>query len=274
MSRRTVFVLSDATGETAEKVVRAALLQFADVPVSLRLYPRVRNEIEMREIVLRSREAGALIVFTLVNADAREQLWRICQEENVQPVDIIGSLMTRLSGYLEARPSGVPGLLHAVSDEYFRRVDAVDFTVKNDDGAEPRNLPRADLVLVGVSRTSKTPLSMYLAQKGYKVANVPLVVGLDPPPELFGLPQHRIFALTIQIEALVKIRQVRLKHLGLPPDTGYGMRQHIAAEIAHANELYRKHPEWPVLDVTNRAIEETASDILRLLGERSGATTA
>ena len=265
---RTIFVISDATGETAEKVVRAALLQFMDVPVSIRLFPRVRQPGEMREIVLRAKEANALIVFTLVNVDGRETLWKICDEEGVDPVDIIGSLMTKLSGYLEKLPSGVPGLLHTVSDEYYRRVDAVDFTVKNDDGAEPRSLTKADLVLVGVSRTSKTPLSMYLAQKGFKVANVPLVVGIEPPRELEEVPQSRIFALTIQVEALVKIRQARLKHLGMPPDTGYGARQQIAAEIAFANEIYKKHPIWPVLDVTNRAIEETASDILRLVGER------
>jgi regulator of PEP synthase PpsR (kinase-PPPase family) len=265
---RLIFVISDATGETAEKVVRAALLQFIDVPVQIRMYTRVRLEAEMRSIVGRARQLGALVVFTVVSTSHRELLRRLCDEENVDAVDLIGSLMAKLSSYLGTQPKGVPGLLHAIGDEYFRRVEAVEFTVRNDDGREPRNLPKADLVLVGISRTSKTPLSTFLAQKGLKVSNVPLVLGIEPPAELFEIDQEKIFGLTIKAEALLSIRQARLKHLGMPADTSYGQREHIAQEIAFAQALYRQHPSWPVIDITGKAVEETAADILRIKKDR------
>ena len=134
---------------------------------------------------------SALVVFTVVSTAHREILRRLCDEENVDAVDLIGTLMAKLSSYLGSQPKGVPGLLHTIGDEYFRRIEAVEFTVRNDDGREPRNLPKADLVLVGIRRTSKTPLSTFLAQKGLKVANVPLVLGIEPPHELFEIDQEK-----------------------------------------------------------------------------------
>ncbi len=265
---RLVFVISDATGETAEKVVRAALLQFSGVPVQIRMYTRVRLEAEMRSIVNRAKHLHALVVFTVVSNAHREILRALCDEESVDSVDLIGALMAKLTGFLGEQPRGVPGLLHTVSDEYFRRIDAVEFTVRNDDGKEPRNLPKADLVLVGVSRTSKTPLSTFLAQKGYKVSNVPLVLGIPAPAELFTIDQEKIFGLTIKPEALSQIRQARLKHLGMPADTSYGQRDHIAQEIAYAQQVFREHPGWPVMDITGKAVEETAADIMRIKKDR------
>jgi len=266
---KTVMVISDATGETAERMVRAALLQYGDVPVNVRMYSRVRLEEEMERIVERAAELHALVVFTVVNSQARDLLWRLVERHNVEAVDLIGSRMAKLSTFLSAEPSGVPGLLHTIGEEYFRRIEAVEFTVKNDDGAEPRNLPKADLVLVGISRTSKTPLSTYLAQKGLRVANVPLVLGVDPPPELEQVQESRLYGLMIQPDALVRIRQARLKHLGMPQDSSYGTREHIEREIEYSRSIFRQHPSWPVIDVTNKAIEETAADILRLYKERN-----
>jgi regulator of PEP synthase PpsR (kinase-PPPase family) len=266
--RKSVYVISDATGETAERVVRASLLQFADSPVDLQLFARVRLEDEMRRIVLRAHADEALVVFTVVSVHHRELLRRLCEESGVQTVDLIGALIAKLGQFLDARPRGVPGLLHTIGDDYFRRIEAVEFTVKNDDGAEPRSLPTADLVLVGVSRTSKTPLSTFLAQKGYKVANVPLVYGIDPPAELFQVPDERVFGLTIRVEELLRIRQARLRHLGMPGDASYGQREHVTREIAWAQSLFRQHPSWPVIDMTGKAIEETAADILRIRRDR------
>jgi regulator of PEP synthase PpsR (kinase-PPPase family) len=265
---RLVFVISDATGETAEKVVRAALLQFSGVPVQIRMYTRVRLEAEMRSIVNRAKQLGALVVFTVVSNAHREILRALCDEEHVDSVDLIGTLMAKLTGFLGEQPRGVPGLLHTVSDEYFRRIDAVEFTVRNDDGKEPRNLPKADLVLVGISRTSKTPLSTFLAQKGYKVSNVPLVLGIPPPEELFQIDQEKIFGLTIKVEALLQIRQSRLKHMGMPSDTSYGQRDHIQQEIAFAQKIFREHPSWPVMEISGKAVEETAADIMRIKKDR------
>jgi regulator of PEP synthase PpsR (kinase-PPPase family) len=255
---KTVMIISDATGETAERMVRAATLQFSE-PVQIRLFSRVRLESELEQILEKAAELRALVVFTVVNADERY---------NIETVDLIGGLVSKLAMYLGASPAGVPGLLHSINDDYFRRIEAVEFAVKNDDGAEPRNLPKADLVLVGISRTSKTPLSTYLAQRGLKVANVPLVLGVDPPEELSQVDDRKVFGLIVQPDMLMRIRQARLSHLGMPQDSSYGQRTHIETEIAYSREIFRKHANWPVIDVTNRAIEETAADILRIYQER------
>lgn len=264
-------VISDATGETAERMVRAAVLQFVDTPVNVRVYSRVRLESEVEKIIERAAEIHALLVFTVVNQEERELIMRLVQRHNVESVDLIGALMSKLGGFLASEPSGIPGLLHVISDDYFRRIEAVEFAVKNDDGAEPRNLPKADLVLVGVSRTSKTPLSTYLAQKGYRVANVPLVLGVEPPAELEEVDERRVYGLIIRPDALMRIRQARLSHLGMPEDSSYGTRAHIEEEIEYSRQIFRNHPNWPVIDVTAKAIEETASDILRLYKERHAA---
>jgi len=265
---KSVMIISDATGETAERMVRAATLQFSDVPVNVRTYSRVRLESECEKLIEKAAELHALVVFTVVNADERDLIARLVERYNVEAVDLIGALIGKLAGFLGANPMGVPGLMHTITEDYFRRIEAVEFAVKNDDGAEPRNLPKADIVLVGISRTSKTPLSTYLAQRGLKVANVPLVLGIDPPEELSQVDDRKVFGLIVQSEMLMRIRQARLKHLGMPTDSSYGDRAHIDNEMGYAREIFRKHPNWPVIDVTNRAIEETAADILRIYQER------
>ena len=265
---KQVIVISDSTGETAERMVRAASLQFGDTPVNIRVYSRVRHETEVEKIIERAAEQQALIVFTVVNTEERDLIMRLVERHNVEYVDLMGALIGKFGAFLASKPSGVPGLLHSMGEDYFQRIEAVEFAVKNDDGAEPRNLPKADIVLVGVSRTSKTPLSTYLAQKGFKVANVPLVLGIAPPKELEEVNKHRIYGLIIRPEALIRIRKNRLSHLGMPADSSYATMQHIEEEINYARGIFRDHPAWPVIDVTNRAIEETAADILRVYHER------
>jgi regulator of PEP synthase PpsR (kinase-PPPase family) len=266
---KTVMVISDATGETAERMVRAAVLQFEDTPVNVRVYSQVRLESELETIVERAAESRALLVFTVVNQEERDLIWRLVERYNVETVDLMGALMGKLAAFLSSTPQGVPGLLHIIGEDYFRRIEAVEFAVKNDDGAEPRNLPKADLVLVGISRTSKTPLSTYLAQKGLRVANVPLVLGVDPPEELRSVPDNKVFGLIIRPESLERIRKARLSHLGMPQDSSYGARKHIEDELEYSRGIFRNNPNWPVIDVTNKAIEETASDILRIYKERN-----
>src|SRR5688500_16041734 len=219
---KTVMVISDATGETAERMVRAAVLQFSNVPVNVRVYSQVRLESEVEKIIERAAEQRALLVFTVVNPEERDLIWRLVERYNVETVDLIGALMGKLATFLSSEPSGVPGLLYTIGEDYFRRIEAVEFAVKNDDGAEPRNLPKADLILVGISRTSKTPLSTYLAQKGLKVANVPLVLGIDPPEELAQVDDNKVFGLIINPDTLMRIRQARLKHLGMSVEAEYG----------------------------------------------------
>ena len=269
---KTVFIISDATGETAERMVRAATMQFSE-PVQIKLFSRVRLESELEALLEKAAEQRALVVFTVVNAEERELIGKLVERHNVETVDLIGALISKLALYLGSAPAGVPGLLHSINEDYFRRIEAVEYAVKNDDGAEPRNLPKADIVLVGISRTSKTPLSTYLAQRGLKCANVPLVLGVDPPEELSQVDDRKVFGLIVQPDMLMRIRQARLSHLGMPNDSSYGQRAHIENEIAYSREIFRKHANWPVIDVTNRAIEETAADILRIYQERGLSPT-
>ena len=264
---KTVMIISDATGETAERMVRAATLQFSE-PVQIRLYSRVRLESELEQILEKAAEQRALVVFTVVNAEERGLISSLVERYNIETVDLIGALISKLAMYLGAAPAGVPGLLHSVNDEYFRRIEAVEFAVKSDDGKEPRNFKKADLVLIGVSRTSKTPLSTILAQRGLKVANLPLVLGVPPPLEVEEAPQDRIVGLTIGLDQLCAIRQARLRQLGMPSETNYALREHVRQELDFAQQLFRAHPQWPVIDVTGRAIEETAVIILETIKER------
>ena len=266
--KRKLFILSDATGDTAEKVVRAALKQFDSSDVIAEIYPRVRAESAIEDLVERAADEGALLIHTTVNPRQRELLQRLCKDAGLDDVDLIGTLMGKLATFLELEAKHEPGGLHEVNDEYFRRIEAVEFAVKNDDGQHPRNLHKADIVLVGISRTSKTPLSTYLAQRGFKTANVPLVMGIEPPPELFRVDQRRVFALRIDPETLFRIRQRRLESLGMPADTAYGMRDHIQQETGYAEKLFSDNAHWPIIDVTHKAIEESAGELLTLRKQR------
>lgn len=261
-------VLSDSTGETAEKAVRAALLQYPQAGVQIRLHTRVRTPEVARPVLERAAREGALVVFTVVSPELREFVHAATAELNIEAIDLIGSLIGRLGTFLDREPINLPSAMLPLSEEYFRRIEAVEFAVKSDDGKEPRNFKKADIVLVGVSRTSKTPLSTLLAQRGLKVANLPLVLGVAPPPELDESPQDRIVGLTIGLDQLCEIRQARLRQLGMPSETNYAMREHVRRELDYANQLFRAHPEWPVVDVTGRAIEETAVIILEHMKER------
>ena len=265
---RFIDIVSDSTGETAEKVVRASLLQYPGSPVQIRLHTRVRTPDGVHAVLQQSAADGALVFFTVVSPELREFIHRSSYELKVEAVDLIGSLIAKIGMYLDASPINLPSGMLPLSDEYFRRIEAVEFAVKSDDGREPRNFKKADLVLVGVSRTSKTPLSTLIAQRGLKVANYPIVLGVDPPPEIEEAPQHRCVGLTIGLEQLVQIRRARLKQLGMPVDTNYGLREHVQEELDFANDIFKRHPTWPIIDVTGRAIEETAVIILETLRER------
>lgn len=265
---RYIEVLSDSTGETAEKVVRAALLQFPQAGAQIRLHTRIRTKDAALPVLERAARESALLVFTVVSPELREFIHGMTSQLKIEAIDVIGALIGKLGTFLDREPINLPSAMLPLSDEYFRRIEAVEFAVKSDDGKEPRNFKKADLVLIGVSRTSKTPLSTLLANRGLKVANLPLVLGIQTPLELLEAPQDRIVGLTIGIEQLCEIRQARLRQLGMPPETNYALREHVRQELEFANKLFRAHPEWPVVDVTGRAVEETAVIILEHLKER------
>jgi len=265
---KRIDILSDSTGETAEKAVRAALLQFPQAGTELRVHTRIRTPEQARVILEAAAADGSLVVFTVVAPEVREKIHALAYELKVEALDLIGSLIGKLGTFLEQTPINTPSGMMPLTQDYFRRIEAVEFTVKSDDGRDPRNFKKADLILVGVSRTSKTPLSTILAQRGIKVANLPLVLGVEPPPELFEAPQDRIVGLTIGLEPLVEIRQARLTQLGMPADSAYGLRAQVRAELDFAHDLFARFPKWPVIDVTGRAIEETAVIVLEALRRR------
>jgi hypothetical protein len=265
---KRIDVLSDSTGETAEKVVRAAMLQYPHSGAQIRVHTRVRTKEAARPVLELAAREGSLVVFTVVSPELREFIHASSYELKVEALDLIGSLIGKLSAFLDRQPINTPSAMLPLSEEYFRRIEAVEFTVKSDDGKEPRNFKKADLVLVGVSRTSKTPLSTLLAQRGIKVANVPLVLGIAPPSELEEAPRDRVVGLTIGLDPLVEIRKARLRQLGMSVDANYGLREQVKEELEYASRVFSAHPHWPVIDVTGRAIEETAVIILESLKER------
>ncbi len=260
---KTIYVLSDATGETAERVIRAALSQFYDEEVKVRRLNQVHNEADVRLAFSIAVQEPGMMAYTLVDSQLSQLVGQLAEENGLYAVDILGGLLYSLSCFLGATSRGKPGLLHRIDTDYFKRMEAVNFTVSHDDGQETRYLHKADLVLVGASRSSKTPLSMYLANKGYKVANVPLVKGIDPPEELFQIDQTKIVGLVIDPKRLVEIRTSRLINMRQSPRGDYADYGHVEDEILYCKKLYRRHPEWMVIDVTNKSVEEAASELLR-----------
>jgi regulator of PEP synthase PpsR (kinase-PPPase family) len=257
-----VFVVSDGTGETAATVVRAAMLQF-QTPWRVRRFNEVRQAALTQRIVDEAAELGAMIVFTLVDKRVAGALRAHAEERGVPVVDLLGPLIAHAATHLRAEPRGQPGLLHGFSDEYFERVEAVEFAVRHDDGANLRTLCEADLVLTGVSRTSKTPLSIYLAQRGYRTGNVPLIPGVDPPRALLELDPAKVVGLSLHPDRLVLVRQARVNALGAPYSS-YASREEVISELQRARRLFRAHG-WRELDITGRAVEENASRIVALL---------
>jgi regulator of PEP synthase PpsR (kinase-PPPase family) len=266
---RPIFILSDGTGDTADRVTRAALRQFEGTRVGVHVFSNVTDRDQLERILRQAALTQAFVVTSLVSAEQRALAHELSKAFRILQVDVIGNLITALSGWFGEAPVSQPGLMHRADADYFRRIEAVEFTVKVDDGKEPRMLEKADIVLVGVSRTSKTPLSVFLAYKGYKVANVPLVLDRDPPTQLFAVDPRRVFALTIDPGSLGAIRKTRLQTMGMRNDTNYGQMDYILAELEQAEDLFRRNRQWTVINVTDKALEETAAAILALVQERS-----
>jgi regulator of PEP synthase PpsR (kinase-PPPase family) len=261
-----VFVVSDGTGETAQKVVRAALRQFSDHLVPLQVFPLTKNRQQLETVFRHAALQRAMVVTTLVTDEMRHDAERLAREHSVRHVDVLGGLLTELERFLDRQPVGMPGLMHRADDRYYRRIEAIEYTVRADDGKDPRMLGGADVVLVGVSRTGKTPLSTFLAHKGFKVANQPIVLERPVVRQLFELNPQRVFALTIEPSALQGIRRSRIREMGMSESVNYCDMGYILAEIENAEDLARGN-RWSIVDVTNKAIEETAATIVRLMVE-------
>lgn len=262
-----VFIVSDSIGETAEMVVRAAATQFNSGKIEMRRIPNISDKDTLDEVVHQAVDNNFIIAYTLVIKELSEHLQREADKAGVVCIDILGPFIDAIREGSQIEPRREPGLLRKIDEMYYRRVEAVEFAVRYDDGKDPRGLSQADIVLVGVSRTSKTPLSMYLAHKRIKVANVPLVPEVMPPEELFSVEKGRVVGLTINPEHLINIRTERLKTLGLKGQATYANADRIVEELEYASTLMKKLG-CPVIDVTNRAVEETASKILEIYYRR------
>jgi regulator of PEP synthase PpsR (kinase-PPPase family) len=253
-------------------VVRAAASQFNGGAVDIRRVPYVNDIDEIPEIIEEASTCSkCMIAFTLVLPEFREALNREAAKYGIITVDIMTPMLDALTRIERKSPRLEPGLVRKMDEEYFRKVEAIEFAVKYDDGKDPRGISRADLVIIGVSRTSKTPLCMYLAHKRIKVANVPLVPEVAPPEQVFKLPPHKLIGLTIRPNHLNEIRRERLKTLGLTSHADYANMERILKELEYA-EAIMKRTGCSVIDVTNKAVEETASRVLEIYyrGERHG----
>ncbi|ABI68816.1 pyruvate, water dikinase regulatory protein [Syntrophomonas wolfei] len=262
-----VFIVSDSIGETAEMVVRAAASQFNSGNMEIRQVPNISDTETLEEIINQAAASNFIIAYTLVINELADFLKMEARKKGVICVDVLGPVIEAFKSVSDIEPRREPGLLRKVDEMYYRRVEAVEFAVRYDDGKDPRGVMQSDIVLVGVSRTSKTPLSMYLAHKRIKVANVPLVPEVEPPEEIFQVEKGKVIGLVINPEQLNQIRTERLKTLGLKGQASYANLERILEEMEYAQEIM-KRLGCPVIDVTNRAVEETASKILEIYYRR------
>jgi hypothetical protein len=265
MESLNLFIVSDSTGETAEHVALAAISQFNTDFANIFRYRYVEGEARIDEILAKASAAPAMVICTLVDKKSRSALAAKCAQRDIPFVDLLGPVIDALEIRLERAPLQAPGLLRKLDEEYFQRIKAVEFAIQCDDGRSPESLPEADLVILGVSRTGKTPLSMYIANKGFRAANIPLIPEVDPPEILKTIPSSKIVGLIISGERLSQIRQERLRLLGLEPKaSAYANRERIERELQTARE-YLQSLGARIYDVTDRAVEETAQEILDFL---------
>lgn len=270
MSRLHLHLLSDSTGETLEMIAKAALAQFEDAEVVRHFWPMVRSRQHLDRIMSDIADNPGLVLFTLVNSETRTRLEEHCRALSLPSVPALDAVTDALEDMLGQEAKGRPGRQHLMDDAYFARVEAIQFTIAHDDGVAWEDWEEADIVLAGVSRSSKTPTSIYLANRGYKVANIPIVVESPPPPALFGLRHPLVVGLTTAPERLVQVRRNRLLSLNQAPETAYVDTEKVSREVLAARRMFADNG-WPVIDVTRRSIEETAAAVMNLLNERQAA---
>jgi regulator of PEP synthase PpsR (kinase-PPPase family) len=255
---RHIWIISDGSGFTGQRVLQASLVQFDPRDIIVERIPNVKRVTRIREIVKDASEKKGLIAYTLVTPKLRREIVTRSNEYNVPTVDLLGPLLTSMATFLAKAPEAKPGLLSDLDHHYFKRIDAVGFAVKH------------DVVLTGVSRTSKTPLSMFLAyNKGLLVANIPLILGSEPPTQLFNIDQRKIVGLTVNPELLIKLRQSRLAQL-THRSLNYADPGHVTEELKYSHQIFHQNARWAVIDITGKAIEEMADEVCSVTVDRLG----
>jgi [pyruvate, water dikinase]-phosphate phosphotransferase / [pyruvate, water dikinase] kinase len=269
--RYHLHLLSDSTGETLENIAKAALAQFDGAnEVVKHFWPMVRSESHLDRILIDIAANPGLVLFTLVNRDTRVKLENRCRLLGLPAVAALDTVTDAFSNMLGQQAQARPGRQHLMDEAYFARVEAIQFTIAHDDGINAQNWEEADIVLAGVSRTSKTPTSIYLANRGYKTANIPIVPESPPPISLYSLKHPLVVGLITSAERLIQVRRNRLLSLNQAPDTDYVDEEKVKAEVAYARRMFADNG-WPVLDVTRRSIEESAAAIINFVNEREAA---
>ncbi len=266
-------LISDATGETLTTIAKAAAVQYAQVRAIEHVHPLVRTRKQLDRVLQEVESAPGIVLYTLVQPELTGSLEGRCRELKLPCLHVLEPVMKVFESYLGAPQTPIVAGQHVLDQSYFRRIDALNFAMAHDDGRLPEDLNQADIIILGISRTSKTPTSIYLAQRGYRVANVPLVPGIEPPAVLAG--EHRAFVvgLMASVERIADVRRNRVHLLADRELDDYVDRTQIAAELASSRKLFQRHG-WPIIDVTRRSVEETAATIIKLLGERRAAENA
>lgn len=263
-------LISDSTGETLNLVARAAVAQYTEFRPIEHTYALVRTQKQLRRVLQDIEETPGVVLFTLVDGELRAMLEAHCSRLDLPAISILDPVVTTLASYLNAKSQPRIGAQHSLNAEYFRRIEALNYTMAHDDGQQSHDLDTADVVLLGVSRTSKTPTSIYLANRGIKAANIPIVLDAPLPPLLFETKEPLIVALVATAERIAQIRRNRLLSLNETADTKYIDRAVIGAELVFTRKLCARY-NWPIIDVTRRSIEETAAAVINLLHERQHA---
>lgn len=267
MEKVYIYAVSDSIGETAEQVARAVIRQFDVIDFEIKRIAHINDLEAIDELIEKASKQNSFIVFTIVVEELRNYLIEKADENQISAVDVITPLLMPLVQQLGLKPKREPGLLRRLDEKYFKKVDAIEFAVKYDDGKDTRGIIKSDIVLIGISRTSKTPLSMYLAHKNIKVANIPLVPEINPPEELFQVSRKKIIGLTAEPEHLNRIRRERLKALGLSDNANYANMDRIIQELEYSEKIMNKL-RCKVIDISSKAVEETAGIIQTYFEEK------
>jgi regulator of PEP synthase PpsR (kinase-PPPase family) len=271
--RLHLHLLSDSTGETLDMIAKAALAQFESADVVRHFWPMVRSQQHLDRIMTEIATNPGLVIFTLVSTEIRERLETRCATLGLRSISALDTVTDALETLLGQEAKGRPGRQHIMDEAYFHRVDAIQFTIAHDDGIGWENWEQADIILAGVSRSSKTPTSIYLANRGYRVANIPMVVESPPPPSLFAVRRPMVVGLTTSTERLIQVRRNRLLSLNQAPETNYVDTDHVTREVQFARRMFADNG-WPVIDVSRRSIEETAAAVINLYNERHNIRAA
>jgi len=259
-----IYIISDSVGETAEHIARATAEQFRDRSYEIKKYSYIGDNNQAAEIIDDASTHDSIVIFTTVLESLKNTIVEKCKAYDILYIDVMSPLLKLFENYLGFEPMKEPGVTHKLDENYFKKVEAVEFAVKYDDGKDPRGVKKADIVVIGVSRTSKTPLSMYLAHKNLKVANIPLVPEVPVPEELYQIDSKKVIGLTTNPIKLNEIRQERLKALGLGNNASYASLDRILEELDYADDIM-KRIGCPVIDVSSKAVEETANIIIEIM---------